>query len=103
MSADFHDLLAEAFPEARPPRRHLRFSSDAESPTVRFTDESGHEVVAVLDNESFSGIAAIVTSRGGLRTESPVSVDYFGHPVAGIIRRISAQPDGTFLVGIEWN
>lgn len=102
MSAEFHDLLMEAFPEARPPRRNLRFAPDSAAPTVRFTDGQGHEVVGNLDNESYSGIAAIIPSDSGLKNNIDVWVDYFGHPVAGIIRRLMRQPDGTWLVGIEW-
>ena len=101
MSADFHDLLTEAFPEIRPPRRNLRFTSD-DTPPVRFTDDQGREVVGILDNESYSGIAAVIASDFGLQTNSEVSVDYFGHPVAGVIRRLVRQKDGTHLIGIEW-
>jgi len=102
MSAEFHDLLTEAFPEARPPRRNLRFAPESEQLTVRFTNREGQEVVGNLDNESYSGIAAIIASDCGLKTNTDVSVDYFGYPVAGVIRRLVRQPDGTWLVGIEW-
>lgn len=102
MSADFHDLITEAFPEMRPPRRNLRFRSGEETPPVRFTDDHGHEVVGVLDNESYSGIAAVIPGEFGLKTNTEVAVDYFGQPIPGIIRRMVRRNDGMWLVGIEW-
>lgn len=102
MSTNFHDLLTEAFPEIRPPRRNLRFTPGDEGSTVRFTDEHNHEVVGALDNESYSGIAVLIAGENGLKTNTDVSVDYYGHPVPGVIRRLVRQPDGACLVGIEW-
>lgn len=102
MSAEFHDLLTEAFPEMRPPRRNLRFLSDTGSPSVRMVDSDGHEVVGILENESYSGFAAIIAGEHGLKTNTDVSVDYYGYPMQGTIRRVQRQADGTYMVGIEW-
>ncbi len=102
MSNEFHDLLTEAFPEMRPPRRNLRFAADSNAPPVRLADEFGNDIFGHLENESYSGIAVVVTAADGLRVETEVSVDYFGQPVPGKIRRIESRPDGTHLVGIEW-
>lgn len=102
MSNEYHDLLTEAFPEMRPPRRNLRFAADSNAPPVRLVDAFGSDLFGYLENESYSGIAVVVTAAVGLRAEMEVSVDYFGQPVAGKIRRIQPRPDGTHLVGIEW-
>lgn len=102
MNSEFHDLLTEAFPEMRPPRRNLRFAADAEAPPVRLANAFGSDIFGHLENESYSGIGVVVLATDGLRAEMEVSVDYFGQPVAGKIRRIEPRPDGTQLVGIEW-
>jgi hypothetical protein len=102
VSAEFHDLLTEAFPEMRPPRRNLRFAAALDAPPVRLVDKLGNDVFGHLENESYSGIAVVVAAANGLRVETEISVDYFGQPVPGKIRRIVTQPDGTQLIGIEW-
>jgi hypothetical protein len=101
MSANFHELLTEAFPEMRPPRRNLRFPSD-EAPPVKFTDDHGQEIIGILENESYSGIAAIIEQEFGLKMNAQIDVDYFGRPMPGFVRRLEVQPDGAYLLGIEW-
>jgi hypothetical protein len=102
VSTDFRDLLTEVFPEMRPARRHLRFAAASDTPPVRLVDEFGNDVFGHIENESFSGIAVAVPSAIGLRVEADISVDYFGHPMPGKLRRIQPRPDGTQLLGIEW-
>jgi hypothetical protein len=103
MSSDYKQLLAEAFPEVRPPRRNLRFASAENAPPVRVTAPDGTEYIGILENESYSGIAAIFSSPTGFALEGEVSIDYFGYPMPGIVRRIVPQKDGTSLVGVEWS
>jgi hypothetical protein len=102
MSADFHDLLTEIFPEMRPQRRNSRFEAESSAPPVRVIDQQGHEVLGILDNESYSGIAAIIAGECGLTNNTEVTVEYFGAPMPGMIRRLVRQPDGTYMIGIEW-
>jgi hypothetical protein len=102
MSSDYKQLLAEAFPEVRPPRRNLRFASAENAPPVRLTVADGTELIGILENESYSGIAAIFSSPTGFALEGDVSIDYFGHPMPGVVRRIVPQKDGTCLIGVEW-
>ncbi len=102
MSTEFHNLLTEAFPEMRPPRRNMRFAAALDTPPVRVADKRGNSLFGQLENESYSGIALIVPAENGLQVETEVSVDYFGQPVSGKICRIVPQPDETQLIGIEW-
>jgi hypothetical protein len=80
----------------------LRFPSENASPEVRFIDSNGRHVTGTLENESYSGIAALLIGDYPLALNTQVNVDYFGYPMPGIIRRVAPRPDGTCQVGIEW-
>jgi hypothetical protein len=80
----------------------MRFSSENAAPEVRFTDARGRACIGTLENESYSGIAASLNCECGLSLDVAVSVDYFGYPMPGVIRRLVPKPDGTCIVGIEW-
>jgi hypothetical protein len=93
---------ADRLLEEPSPRRNLRFPSDFEAPPVRFTDSAGQPTIGLLENESYSGIAVLVPSVADVTVGATVEVDYFGHPVAGVIRRVEPREEGAGVVAIEW-
>jgi hypothetical protein len=82
-------------------RRHMRFAPAPEAPPLRFYYNTGGSCMGTLLNESFSGIAALVASADAMQLGEVISVEYFGKPMPGIIRRIAAEGE-RWLVAVEW-
>jgi hypothetical protein len=69
---------------------------------LRITDDQGLEITATLENESFSGIAARASAVGNLQAGMNVTVEYYGHPTKGLLRRVTQDPDATWLLAVQW-
>lgn len=109
MNPSVHDLGSEPRPEPLPSttpaaatRLNMRFATTPDAVSLRITDDQGQEITATLENESFTGIAARASAVGNLQAGMNVTVDYYGHPTKGVLRRVAQDRDATWLLAVQW-
>lgn len=88
--------------EPSPARRNMRYEPEPDGQGTSLTTPKGETLAGVMANESYSGVAVRLAAATGLELGQHVLVQYYGYPVAGTVRRLAQQPDGQWLVGVEW-
>lgn len=94
-----HEVVAK---QVSANRRNVRFPAEEDTPPIRFQNSVGQTLVGKLVNESYGGIAATIACPEGLVLGQDLAVTYFGQPTPGVIRRMSPEPDGSWMIAIEW-
>jgi hypothetical protein len=107
MNPSIHDVGSEPRPDPLPSttpaaRRNMRFATTSDAVSLRITTEQGQEITAILENESFTGIAARTNAVGNLQAGMDVTVEYYGHPTKGLLRRMAQDQDATWLLAVQW-
>lgn len=83
-------------------RRNVRFPAEENTPPIRFVNSLGQTLIGKLVNESYGGVAATIACPEGLVLGQDLSVAYFGQATLGVLRRMTPEPDGSWLIAIEW-
>jgi hypothetical protein len=89
-------------PPAAAARRNMRFATASDAQALRITDDQGQDTIATLENESFTGIAARAHAVDNLQAGMNVTVEYYGHPTKGVLRRVAQDQDATWLLAVQW-
>ncbi len=63
--------------------------------------EAGEEILAEVHDESLSGLGILVDGPTEIQPGNDVHVVYAGEYLRGLVRHVTRQSDGRYLVGLE--
>jgi hypothetical protein len=82
-------------------RQSTRFPKERGADSAVIWQHPGREKLVDVYDESLHGICLVLADLETLKIGSKATIVYHSNVLDAIVRRITPQPDGTFLVGFE--
>ncbi|MBI3462805.1 MAG: hypothetical protein HY000_07060 [Planctomycetes bacterium] len=82
-------------------RQETRFPKELGSDSAVVWERSGHEMLVCVHDESLHGICLVMSDVAAFKLGTMATIVYHSEVLYGAVRRITPQPDGTYLVGFE--
>ncbi len=83
-------------------RNFTRVTFEEENSRVTLTFEDYEAISGKIISESFTGIGVHVVDPEHLSVDQVISVEYYGAPATGIVRRVEQDEDSQWTIGIQW-